>query len=180
MSYPKQALVGISGFLEKESRPSGIEDILWRAFSSIEHLCVCRFAWNESPDTIAKWVKRLILRFPGIEIHFVAYSYGGTTCERTIRALKGSTVYSAFLIDPVYRPGRLPSVRSLFGMGSLSIADNVRTCKVWRQTGMLIRGCSVAVEGRATDFSQETLQSRHTTMDNSPIIQRQIIERLQA
>ena len=181
MSEPTKVLCGISGFLEKESRPSGTEDILWEAFSSIEHLCICRFVWNEAPFSIAKWVRRIAERFPGIEIHFLSYSYGGTTAEHVIDLLPEYKIKNSFMIDPVYRPFvKLPSVFSLWGFGTLAMGENVETCKVWRQRTSIIRGCEVVMRSKNTRYSEELLSYKHTKIDNSPMIQGEIIERLQA
>jgi len=177
---PKKLLYGISGYMERETRPSGIEDILWASFSAVPHLCICRFVWNEKPYSIAKWVRRIVNRWPGIEVNSLSYSYGCTTATQVIDELAGLDIENAWMIDPVWRPNRWATPISIFGWGTLYVGHNVKHCRVWRQKQTIIRGCNVEMRGRNTEYTEDLLNYRHTQIDNSPAIQGTIIERMKA
>ena len=178
---PTKLLVGISGFLETERRPSGIEDILWQVFSEIEHVATARFLWSDSIVTMVRLVRRIVEKWPSIEVNILGYSYGGSTATQLVDALRPIAIANLFLIDPVWRPFRhFPSFLSIYGMGTLWVEANVERCHVWRQRTTIIRGCKVARRADLTTLWEDTINRRHSQIDNSTHIKGAIIERLAA
>lgn len=177
---PRKILIGISGFAETERRPSGVEDVLWSVFSSVEHVATARFLWKDSLVTMVRLIRRMKTHWPEIEINILGYSYGGQTAVNLAAKLWPWTVTNLFLIDPVWRwSNHMPSVLSMYGMGTLTVPKNVTTCTLWRQRQSAIRGCKVVMQSADTGFTEDELSHTHTKIDNSPAIQGTIIERMQ-
>ena len=182
-SPPTQLLIGISGFLETEKRTSGIEDILWKTFSEVEHVATARFLWNDSLVTMRRLIRRIMGEWPDIEISILSYSYGGTTACALIDLLLENNIHvrNAFFIDPVWRPfRRLPSVFSIYGVGKLWVESNVDHAFVWRQRTTAIRGCTIKRRGTNTVWYEDELNFKHTRIDNSQLIQSRVIEEMQS
>jgi len=181
VSSPTKIIIGISGFLETEKRSSGVEDILWSVYTDTEHVATARFMWNDSLVTMARLVRRMKARWPEIELNLLGYSLGGHTAVQLAEKLWPWIVTNLFLIDPVWRwSNHMPSVFSLYGIGTLTVPKNVTTCTLWRQKQSAIRGCKVVMQSAETGFTEDLLSHSHTKIDNSPAIQGTIIERMQA
>ena len=177
---PKKLLIGITGFLETEARPSGVETILFKCLTDVDNLLISRYNWREPIRTIANFVDRACNEWHGVEVSIVGYSYGATTAVDLVKQLWPRPIKNLFLIDPVYRPYHyLPSAFSLYGFGTLYVESSVERCHVWRQKISAIRGCTVVRLGDDTNLYEDTLAWRHTKIDNSPAIQGTIVERMQ-
>ena len=178
---PTKLLLGISGFLETERRESGVENILWSVFSDVEHCASARFMWNDSLVTMVRLIRRLKTRWPEIELNILGYSYGGHTAVNLAAKLWPWMVTNLFLIDPVWRwSNHMPSVFSVYGIGTLVVPKNVKTCTLWRQKQSAIRGCKVLMQSADTGFTEDLLSHSHVKIDNSPAIQAKVIERMKA
>ena len=176
---PTKLIVGISGFLETEKRRSGIEDILWNVYTETEHVATARFLWNDSLVTMTRLIRRLKTRWPELELNILGYSYGGHIAVNLAAKLWPWMVTNLFLIDPVWRwSNHMPSVFSVYGIGTLVVPKNVKTCTLWRQRQSAIRGCKVLMQSADTGFTEDLLSHSHVKIDNSPAIQGTIIERM--
>lgn len=180
-NHPTRLLIGISGFLETEKRPSGIEDILWEVFAHVEGVVCCRFLWNDSRVTMRRQINRIVELWPDIKPSILGYSYGGTTACGLADDLRPDqiTIENLFLIDPVWRPfKKLPSCFSIMGVGTLWAEPNVDRVYVWRQRQSVVRGCKVKRRDVRTTLTEDLLNYPHTRIDNSGLIQAQILARL--
>ena len=180
-SSPKKLLIGITGFLETEARPSGVETILFKCLTDVDNFLISRYNWREPIRTLSNFVDRVCNEWYGVEVSIIGYSYGAQSAVNLIKHLCPMPIKNLFLIDPVYRPHHyLPSVFSIYGFGTLYVESTVERCHVWRQKISAIRGCTVVRLGDDTNLYEDTLAWRHTKIDNSPAIQGTIIERMQA
>jgi len=178
---PTKLIVGISGFLETERRSSGVEDVLWEVFSDVPHVATARFMWNDSLFTMTRLIRRIKTRWPNIQLNILGYSLGGMTAIELAAKLEPYEVENLFLIDPVKHIWKhTPSLLSLWGIGTLAVSGNVKSCTLWKQQQSIIRGCTVVMQSAETGFTEDLLSHTHTKIDNSPAIQGTIIERMKA
>ena len=128
----------IPGFLQREGRPTGMEDRVWarlHAELAAPETVVLLREWNTDFRQLAERIWRMRPEYGPPAIGIYAYSWGGASAVLLCRALRlrGLRVPYLLLCDPVYRHRYWWGQWRAFVPWTIEIPDNVNHVYWWRQ-----------------------------------------------
>jgi hypothetical protein len=179
ITSPSRAILPIQGFLESDSRRSGMEDLAFQVIETFGGDGVVTYApvqWTENMAHIAAQIARQGIR----EVVLITYSHGqAAACSFARHASKlelGITVSLWLACDPVYRPAWLPrwnilqplAFRAMGSTAKIKVPHNIRRVAGVRQKFNLPAGHDLIPTGDTHIEIFPFLPYGHTLIDQSP------------